>query len=102
MWGQCHSVNQLVGRSVVKILRMCNEQVIVLWGKYHSVAGRKLSNVVNSHSLLYVLSSFNYKNSHFLEFESERNRLENTQPMYVVFLRSYFGENCIHSEFGAD
>ena len=74
-----------------------------MWGKYHSVAGHKLANVVYSHSLLWVLSSFNYKNSHFLEFESERNRLKNTRPMYIiVFVRQYFGENCIHSECTAD
>ena len=28
-----------------KLARMRNERVIVMWEKYHSVAGRKISNV---------------------------------------------------------
>ena len=32
------------------------------------------------------------KSSHFVELEIKRNRLKNTRPMHVDFVRLYFGE----------
>ena len=69
--------------------RMRNERIIVMWGKCHLIAGRKISNVAYTHDSLQVLSSFNCKNSRFLEVEIKRNRLN----FCIVFVRLYFGEN---------
>ena len=65
---------------------MRNERVIVMWGKCHLIAGHKISNVAYTHDSLQVLSSFNCKNSRFLEVEIKRNRLNFTCSSYVYIL----------------
>ena len=50
-----HPRNKLVNA------RVRNERLIVMWGKCHSIAGRKLSNMAYSRGSLYVVSSFKLK-----------------------------------------
>ena len=65
-----------------------------MWGEMSlgRSMGRKLSNMAYSHGSLKFLSSFNNENLRFLESEIKRNSLKNTRPMYIAFVRFYFGE----------
>ena len=49
--------------------------------------GRKLSNKTYSHGSLKFPSSFNYKNSRFLEFEIKRNLTNVYSPRTFILVR---------------
>ena len=56
--------------------------------------GRKLSNMAYSHGSPKFLSSLNYKNLLFLEFEIKRNSLRNSpkRRVFMCFCRQNFAD----------
>ena len=69
--------------SSVKLVnsRMRNERVIIMWGDVTQM-WRTLT------------ARFRFSSPIILEFEIKRNRVKNTRPMHLVFVRLHFGENC--------